>query len=131
MVTAEVKLRVRYSETDRMGYCYYGNYAQFFEVGRVEAMRSRGVTYKALEDEGIALPVKSYEVEYKRPAYYDDELRVVTHITECTGTRLEFDYEVYNEANDLLCTAKTTLVFVDMKSGRPIKAPSAIQNMFD
>ena len=74
----ETKVRVRYGETDQMGYCYYGNYAQYFEVGRVEALRSLGCSYKALEDQGIMLPVSEYNVKYKRPAYYDDELTIQT-----------------------------------------------------
>lgn len=129
MIRSVVTIRVRYGETDRMGYCYYGNYAQYFEVGRVEALRELGVTYKELEDEGIGLPVSNYEVEYKRPAYYDDELQVVTVITSCQGARIEFDYEVLNEKQELICTAKTTLVFVDLESGRPVKAPEMVRSL--
>ena len=77
---AELKLRVRYGETDKMGYCYYGNYAQYFEVARVEALRELGLSYKELEDQGIALPVKDYSVEFKRPAKYDDELIIKTDV---------------------------------------------------
>jgi acyl-CoA thioester hydrolase len=123
---SEVEIRVRYSETDKMGYCYYGNYAQYFEVGRVEGLRELGVSYKELEDKGIGLPVKHFEIDYKRPARYDDKLKVVTVITDCTATRLEFDYEVYDQEAHLLCTASTTLVFVDLTTGRPVKAPEEV-----
>lgn len=129
MRISEVSIRVRYGETDRMGYCYYGNYAQYFEVGRVEALRELGVSYKELEDDGIALPVSHYSVDYKRPAYYDDELRVITKIMSCEGARIEFEYEVLNQADQLICSARTTLVFVDMDSGRPIKAPEKISSL--
>ena len=78
-------LRVRYSETDQMGYCYYGNYAQYFEVGRVEALRSIGMSYKSLEDRGIMLPVSDFQVTYKTPAKYDDQLTIQTKIIELKG----------------------------------------------
>lgn len=116
------KLRVRYSETDQMGYCYYGNYAQFFEVGRVEALREVGMSYKSLEDRGIMLPVSSFTVDYKLPAKYDDELVITTHIKELRGPRLVFDYEIHVEAR-LIAKATTTLVFVAKETMRPIQPP--------
>ena len=122
----KVEIRVRYGETDRMGYCYYGNYAQFLEVGRVEALRESGVSYKELEDNGIALPVQNYQISYKRPAYYDDTLTIVTRIRKLEGARIVFDYEVFNQKDELICEAETTLVFVNMKSGRPVKAPDEV-----
>ena len=88
--TKTIELRVRYSETDQMGYCYYGNYAQYFEVGRVEALRSIGMSYKALEESGIMLPVSEFQVKYFAPAYYDDLLRIETQIIELRGSRLLF-----------------------------------------
>jgi len=121
-----VKLRVRYGETDRMGYCYYGNYAQFLEVGRVEALRELGISYKELEDRGVALPVSDYQISYKRPAYYDDELSIQTRLRSLEGARIVFDYEVYNQEHVLICTAETTLVFVNMESGRPMKVPEDV-----
>ena len=77
-----IQLRVRYGETDQMGYCYYGNYAQYFEVGRVETLRSLGLSYKQLENEGFMLPVSEFSVKYKSPAFYDDLLSIETTITE-------------------------------------------------
>jgi len=120
----EIKLRVRYGETDQMGYCYYGNYASYFEVGRVEALRSLGMSYKSLEEEGIMLPVSHFEVDYHAPAFYDDELAVTTRIVESNGARLFFEYEIHNEAGKLISKAKTTLVFVAKSTMRPIPAPS-------
>lgn len=118
------KLRVRYGETDQMGYCYYGNYASYFEVGRVEAMRSLGVSYKSLEEEGVMLPVSHFEVDYLRPALYDDELLVTTAITELKGPRLFFEYEIHNPQGELVAKAKTTLVFVAKITMRPIAPPA-------
>jgi len=116
-------LRVRYGETDQMGYCYYGFYAQYFEVGRVEAMRSLGMTYKKLEEDGVMLPVSDYHVRYKHPAYYDDQLTICTHIKEINGARIIFSYELINETGKLIATAETTLVFVNKTNMRPISAP--------
>ena len=86
------EIRVRYGETDQMGYCYYGNYAQYFEVGRVEALRSLGMSYKALEEQGVMLPVSEFSVKYLSPAFYDDLLTVKTEITAIKGARIYFTY---------------------------------------
>lgn len=118
------KVRVRYGETDQMGYCYYGNYAAYFEVGRVEAMRFLGMSYRELEDSGVMLPVSHFEVDYFKPALYDDELTVVTSITEVKGPRLFFEYALYNNKEELLSKAKTTLVFVSKETMRPIPPPA-------
>ena len=119
----ETEIRVRYGETDQMGYCYYGNYAQYFEVGRVEALRKIGMTYKKLEGEGVMLPVLNYDVSFKLPAKYDDLLLVKTHIKELRGSRLIFEYLVTNEADQIIAQASTTLVFVSKKSMKPIAPP--------
>ena len=116
-------LRVRYGETDQMGYCYYGNYAQYFEVGRVEALRDIGLSYKRLEDRGVMLPVADFQVSYKVPAKYDDELTVITHINEIKGPRLIFNYSIINEAGKIVATATTVLVFVSKVTMRPIAPP--------
>jgi len=119
-----IELRVRYSETDQMGYCYYGNYAQYFEVGRVEALRSVGMSYKELEDSGIMLPVSEFRVKYFAPAYYDDLLRIETQIVELRGSRLLFDYLITNESGKEICAASTTLVFVKKQNMRPVAPPT-------
>jgi acyl-CoA thioester hydrolase len=124
----EIKLRVRYAETDQMGYCYYGNYAQYLELGRVEALRSLGFRYKDLEDKGIMLPVMEFHIKYLSPAKYDDLLTVKTVITEIAGTRIYFDYEILNEENKQIALATTTLVFVSKETMRPVKAPEEIVN---
>jgi len=116
-------MRVRYAETDQMGYVYYGNYATYFEVARVELLRSLGFTYKKLEEEGVILPVLDFSIKYIRPAYYDDLLTIKTIIKEIPSARIRFNYETLNEKNELLNVADTTLVFVDKKSGRPGPPP--------
>ncbi len=122
--SADTHIRVRYSETDQMGYCYYGNYAHFFEVGRVEALRTLGLNYKDLEDEGYMLPVVDLSVHYKRPSFYDDLLTVTTHIREVKGPRIVFDYTVLREEGETVCTGVTTLVFVSKETMRPVQPPS-------
>ncbi|RYM34767.1 acyl-CoA thioesterase [Brumimicrobium glaciale] len=121
--SAITQLRVRYGETDQMGYCYYGNYAQYFEVGRVEAMRDLGMSYKDIENKGFMLPVSTFSVKYIAPALYDDLLSITTKIVDLNGVRLYFEYEVKNEENRLLATAETVLVFVDKKTMRPVLPP--------
>lgn len=119
-------IRVRYSETDKMGFCYYGNYAAFLEVGRVEFLRERKIIYRELEDLGILLPVSELHINYLSPAKYDDLLKIETTITELKGAKILFSYEIFNEKEILILTAKTTLVFIDSKTLKPIAIPSFI-----
>lgn len=126
MFTHETRLRVRYAETDRMGYVYYGTYAQYFEVGRVEALRSLGLSYRRMEEDGVMLPVHDLQVKYHKPAFYDDLLTVRTSIIELPSVRIRFAYEVFNEARDLLTEASTTLVFIDRATNRPRRAPEQL-----
>ena len=123
MYTYETKLRVRYGETDQMGYMYYGNYAQFYEVARVEMLRNLGLTYKGFEEEGIMMPVLELKCKYIKPAYYDDEILIKIVIKEIPASRIVFFYELFNEKNELINLGETTLVFVDMKTKRPSRAP--------
>jgi len=127
MFIKEVKIRVRYGETDRMGYCYYGNYANYFEVARVEALRELGLSYKELEDSGVLLPVMDFNVVYHGPAYYDDVLVVKCMITEMPGVRIKFEYEVLNEKIELLTKGTTTLVFVNAETRKPCQPPAMFQ----
>jgi len=124
MYKSETKVRVRYSETDMMGYCYYGNYATYFEVARVEAIRQLGVSYKEMEDDGIALPVLEFTIKYYKPAFYDDELTLETTISEIPKVRIHFAYKTFNAKGVLLNEAETTLVFVNKETGRPCAAPT-------
>lgn len=126
MYSSETTVRVRYAETDQMGYVYYGNYAMYYEVGRVESLRQLGLTYKALEEMGIMMPVLENHSRYKAPARYDELLTVKTTIKELPGVRITFYYELFNEEKKLVNEGQTQLVFIDMKSNRPCKAPEAM-----
>jgi len=126
MFSHTVEVRVRYSETDRMGYAYYGNYATYYEVARVEALRVLGINYKELEDEGTLLPVSEFSIKYRKPAYYDDLLFITVIIQELPTARIKFLYETKNEQSVLLNTGETVLVFVDKATGKPKPAPSRI-----
>lgn len=128
MYTSEVQLRVRYAETDQMGYVYYGNYAAYFEVARVEALRSLGFSYKKLEEDGVMLPVLDFSVKYNKPAFYDDLLIIKTTIIEIPTARIRFRYETYNDKDVLLNTAETTLVFIDRATNRPCPAPQVFRD---
>jgi acyl-CoA thioester hydrolase len=123
MFSAETQIRVRYGETDRMGYVYYGNYAEYYEVGRVEALRALGWNYREMEDSGILLPVYSFSIRYFKPAFYDDLLTVKTMIEEQPGTRLQFKYEITNAKGEKLNEGETTLVFISAETKRPCMAP--------
>lgn len=124
MFQSSIQLRVRYAETDQMGYVYYGNYAQYFEVARVEALRQLGMSYKEMEESGVMLPVIDFQIKYIKPAYYDDLLTVVTTIPVLPQARIVFQYEIYNEQQTLLNKAETTLVFINKTSNRPCQAPA-------
>jgi len=126
MYTAETKLRVRYGETDKMGYVYYGVYPLYYEVGRTELMRNFDYSYKKIEDMGIMLPVISLDVKYLKAAKYDDLLTIKTTLKELPAARITFFYQVLNEAGELLNEGSTTLVFIDEKTRRPKRAPDAL-----
>lgn len=123
MYISETTVRVRYAETDRMGYVYYGNYTLYYEVGRVEALRQLGTSYKEMEDNGIMLPVYSCNIKYLKPALYDDLLVIKTSIKELPTAKISFDYEIYNQQNELINTANTLLVFINMSTNKPCPAP--------
>ncbi len=129
MYKHEIQIRVRYAETDQMGYVYYGHYATYFEVARVEMLRSLGFNYKKLEEEGVLLPVLSFTIKYIKPAYYDNLLTVKTVIPEAPAARIKFLYETFNEKNELLNTAETVLVFVNKKTGRPTLPPDDLMEV--
>ena len=125
MYISETTVRVRYAETDKMGYVYYGNYTQYYEVGRVEALRQLGSSYKVMEDEGVMLPVYTCNIKYLKPAVYDDLLVIKTTIKELPTVRITFDYEIYNQNNELLNVGNTTLVFVEINTNKPRSAPDS------
>ena len=127
MIQATSYIRVRYGETDQMGYVYYGNYAQYFEVARVELFRSIGLPYKQLEQNNVMMPVTKLECFYHHPAHYDEMLKIVTSIpTIPDGVRIEFSYKIYNESELLIHEGNTTLVFVNMTNNKPCRAPEIL-----
>ena len=130
MYSFETKIRVRYGETDQMSFVYYGVYAQYYEVGRVELLRSLGVTYKELEEMGFALPVVNLNINYKKPAYYDDELTIRTTIKKLPSAKITFYYEMLNANNELLNIGEVVLVFVNKETGKPCFAPEMVINKF-
>lgn len=129
MYQSETSIRVRYGETDQMAYVYYGNYAMYYEVARVESLRQLGVTYKELEASGIMMPVLENHSKFLGPARYDELLRIVTTIREKPSVKIKFEYEIFNEQNKLINQGETLLVFVDRKTGRPVRAPEMMLNV--
>ena len=116
-------VRVRYGETDQMGVVYHGNYTQYFEIARTEWLRSMGVTYKYMEKTGIMLPVISLSFNFKKPAFYDDLLTIKVYLKKTPNVKIEFDYEITNQDNEIICTGNTILVFINSTSRRPTKCP--------
>jgi acyl-CoA thioester hydrolase len=122
----QIEVRVRYSETDQMGVVYHGNYIPYFEIGRVEWLRNKGISYKSMEESGIALPIVSMNINYKKSASYDELLTVHTTFKSQSSVKIEFDCAIYNESHELLTTAQFILVFVSLKTGRPTAPPDYI-----
>lgn len=129
------QLRVRYAETDQMNVVYYGNYAQYFELGRVESIRNLGITYKDIEESGVIMPVVEMHVKYLRSARYDDLLTIKTTLRELpTDHRIEFHQEVFNESGKLLTSGKVVLYFLNAatyeKTGLPASLREKLQPFF-
>src|SRR5882724_734976 len=129
MYQSEIKVRVRYGETDQMGYVYYGNYAMYYEVARVESLRQLGLTYKELEDGGVMMPVLENKSKFLSPALYDDALRIVTIIRQKPTVRITFEYEIYNSSNQLIHQGETLLAFVNKQTGKPCRPPGNFQDV--
>ena len=129
MIHTTHTIRVRYAETDPMKYVYYGNYATYFEVARVELFRTLGMPYDDIEKQGIWLPVSEFSIKYLKPALYDQNLEIHTFIKKIPGVRIEFDYEIYNDSKEKVTEAKTTLFFLDSKLNKVIKCPDFLMNL--
>jgi acyl-CoA thioester hydrolase len=126
MTTGEIAIRVRYAETDRMGLLHHANYLVYFEQARIELLRQQGVSYKDLEDQGFLLVLTKVEVQYRRPARYDDVLTIRTTVARTTMVRIDHRYEVFRES-ELVAEGATTLACVD-RDGRPQALPPLLQN---
>lgn len=131
MLKTKTSLRVRYSETDKMGVVYHANYAQYFEVARTEMFREIGLAYSDMEANGIMLPLVDLYCRYHKPAYYDDNLKIEVTVEEMPSVKIKFNYKIYNEKGDLLTDGYTTLVFIDMKTNRPTRMPEYIKQVVE
>ncbi|MEN3041640.1 MAG: thioesterase family protein [Bacteroidia bacterium] len=121
----EIRLRVRYAETDQMGVVYYAHYAVYCEVARTEWLRRLGLTYAEMEAQmGVMLPVRRFSITYHRPARYDDELRIQSWLSKAPDTRLSFQHRIYR-LDELLAEAEVVLIFVDKATWRPCRPPRA------
>ncbi len=129
MYQFDTKIRVAYADTDQMGYVYYGNYGRFYEIARVESLRNLGLTYKALEESGVMMPVLENHSKYLAPARYDELLTVRTIIKEMPQVRIKFNYEIFDEAEKMIHLGETLLVFVNMQTGRPCRIPENMENV--
>ena len=129
MIHTTHSLRVRYGETDPMKYVYYGNYAEYLEVARVELFRELGIPYNEIENQGIWLPVSEFSIKYLKPGLYDEILEIHTFIKKIPGVRIEFEYEIYNSSKEKITEAKTTLFFLDAKKNKVIKCPDFLMDL--
>jgi acyl-CoA thioester hydrolase len=123
MYTCDIQLRIRYGETDQMGYVYYGRYAEFYEIGRTEMIRKLGLTYRDLEESGIMLPVSKMVVHFLKPASYDELITIRTTLRTLPTARITFHYEILNQPGDKINEAEVQLVFTDAVSRRPVRPP--------
>lgn len=129
MIHTTHSLRVRYGETDAMKYVYYGNYAEYLEVARVELFRTLGLSYDSIEKRGIWMPVSEYKIKYLRPAFYDDVLTIHTFIHKLPTAKIEFYYEIYNSANEKISEASVTLFFLDSKTQKITRCPEYLMDL--
>jgi len=131
MIVTETKIRVRYGEIDQMGFVYYGNYPEYYEVGRTEALRSMGTSYNAVEESGVLMPVINMNVKYIKPGRYDDLLTIKTIIKEVPRTRMNFIYEIYNQEGEMINVGETTLIFLSKERNKPIVCPDWLREIFE
>jgi len=131
MIVTETKIRVRYGEIDQMGSVSYGNYPEYYEVGRTEALRSMGTSYNAVEESGVLMPVINMNVKYIKPGRYDDLLTIKTIIKEVPRTRMNFIYEIYNQEGEMINVGETTLIFLSKERNKPIVCPDWLRAIFE
>ncbi|MEN2435500.1 thioesterase family protein [Weeksellaceae bacterium A-14] len=128
MIKTTHSLRVRYGETDPMKYVYYGNYAEYLEVARVELFRTIGISYNEIENHGIWLPVSEFRIKYLKPAKYDDLIEIQTSVRKIPGVRIEFEYEIFNQNHEKLTEAFTTLYFFDAQKQKAVRCPDFLMH---
>ncbi len=123
MYTCDFQQRIRYGETDQMGYVYYGRYAEFYEIGRTEMIRKVGMTYRDLETRGIMMPVVKMVCNYFRPIAYDELITIRTMLRKLPTAKITFNHEIFNEAGELINEGEVHLVFTDAATRKPIRPP--------
>jgi acyl-CoA thioester hydrolase len=128
MYCFETKTRITYSDTDKMGYSYYGNYPTYYEIGRTELMRSLNLSYRFFEESGIMMPVVDMHIRYYKPVFYDDMITIRASVEQIPTSRIVFKYEIFNEKNELCNEGTTDLAFIDYNTRKPMRAP---QNLVD
>ncbi|PKD20254.1 thioesterase [Salegentibacter salinarum] len=119
-------VKVRYAETDQMGVVHHGNYAQYFEIARLDWLSALGISYKSMEENGVMLPVYELNTKFLKPAVFDDELKIEVGLKELPAVKITFEYLVFNQREDLITKAYTTLVFMDSNTKKPIRCPQDI-----
>lgn len=131
LITREIKLRVRYKDTDTMGIVHHANFITFYEVARTEMLRAFGRTYREMEDMGTMMPILGVDIEYFKPAYYDDLLTIKVVVAEMPKVRMVFDHEVYNEEGELLNKGRVTTAFVNGETRRATRAPKWFRELLE
>ena len=126
MITSETRIQVRYDEVDKMGYVYHGNYARYYHISRTDLLRKFGLSDKDLEQLELLLPVIELNIKYLKPVYYDDIITIRTTLDELPQSRMKFYHSVYNSQNEVINTAISTVVFIDSKSRKPMRAPQLV-----
>lgn len=119
-------VKVRYAETDQMGYVHHGNYAEYLEIARLEWLDALGISYKWMEENGVMLPVYNLNTTFKKSAIFDDQLKIETTVRNIPTVRIIFDYKIYNQREELLTVASTELIFINTETGRPMRCPDYI-----
>ena len=128
MINGKMQLRPRYGEVDQMGYVYHANYLSFCHEARTELLRQYGINDSNLEENDVMIPVISFSIAYKKPARYDEILTIATAIRNFPKIRLSFDFEIRNTKNELICTAASTVVFVNKTSRQPVRLPHFVED---
>ncbi|MEC7173445.1 MAG: acyl-CoA thioesterase [Flavobacteriaceae bacterium] len=123
--------RIRYTETDQMGFAHHSHYLNFFEMARIEWLNSIGFSYAGLEQQGIVMPVVSVNINYKSPAFFDDSLRVKMSIREIPKATINIDYTIINESEKELASGSTKLAFLKSKTKRPVKCPQQLLEIIE
>ena len=129
MIEGNYKIRIRYADTDQMGYVYYGRYANFYEIARVELFRKLGFSYKDLEDKGVGMPVIEMKSKFLLPVRYDEEILIITHIKEIPKSKITFTYTLFNSDCLVVNEAKTVLTFIDLKRKKPVRIPTELMTI--